>query len=195
MQNLPGHASDPGDDPTADGDSSERKKAKKDVLAFRAICSYDVGEMKIEHETGVTLAELAVGLAIVGIMAGIVLSLVVNQMPKYRLAGATRQIVSDLMGARMKAVSQGNEFKVTFVNKHEYTILDDDDNDGTADAGELLETRDIHAEYEAVTLTSNNNPIFHPRGTASNWATIRVTNEYGTKEITVTMTGHVNVAS
>lgn len=153
------------------------------------------GEMKIRQQTGVTLTELAVGLAIIGIMAGIAFSLVVGQMPKYRLAGATRQIVSDLMSARMKAISQGNEFKVTFVNDHEYTILDDNDNDGTADAGELLETRNIHAEYEDVTFSSTNNPIFHPRGTASNWATITVTNEYGSKEISVTMTGHVKLAS
>lgn len=144
---------------------------------------------------GVTLAEITVGLAIIGVMSGLVLAFVVDQMPKYRLTGATRQIVSDLMSARMKAITQGNEFKVTFINNHEYSILDDDDNDGTADAGEALETKDIQEEYEEVTFSSTNDPIFHPRGTASNWATITVTNEYGSKEISVTMTGHVKIAS
>lgn len=39
-----------------------------------------------------------------------------SQIPQWRLSGATRQVVSDIMGAKMKAVTQGNKYRVTFLN-------------------------------------------------------------------------------
>jgi hypothetical protein len=47
--------------------------------------------------------------------------------------------------------------------------------------------------YKGVTLSSTNNPIFSPRGTASNLATISITNSSGTKSITISITGRVHI--
>jgi type IV fimbrial biogenesis protein FimT len=118
-------------------------------------------------QSGFTLIEMMIVIAIMGIFAGIAIPNYLSYMPKHRLNGAARQVMGDLMLARMKAVSQNNEFKIFFLNNHEYTILDDDDNDGTADAGELTDPKDIHPEYHDVTFSATNNPIFHPRGTSS----------------------------
>ena len=116
-----------------------------------------------------------------------------SQLPTLRLNGATRQVVSDFMGAKMQAVTQGNKHRVTFLDDQQYTILDDDNSNGKPDPGERLVTRDIQTDYVDVTLTSTNNPIFHPRGTASNLGTVTLKNSAGSQSISVGITGRVKV--
>ena len=148
-------------------------------------------------QSGFTLIEMMIIIAIMGIFAGIAIPNYLSYMPKHRLNGAARQVMGDLMAARMKAVSQNNEFKIFFLNNHEYTILDDDDNDGTADAGELKDPKDIHPEYHDVTISFEDdlikNPIFSPKGTASNRKDIKLTNSSGSKYIKIAITGRVKI--
>ena len=145
------------------------------------------------NHRGFTLTELMIVVALMAILAAIAVPNIIAQMPKYRLNGAARQVLSDLMAARMQAVSQNNEFKVFFLDNHRYMILDDDDNDGTADAGETTQTKDIQADYPDVTFSSTNDPIFHPGGTASNLATITLSNTSGTRSITISSAGRVKI--
>ncbi len=149
-------------------------------------------------QSGFTLIELIVIIAIVAVLAGIAVPNFLSYMPKYRLNGAARQVMGDLMAARMKAVSQNNEFKIFFLaNGHDYMILDDDNNDGTADGGEWTETKDIRDKYHDVTISFKDdlikNPIFSPKGTASNRKNIKLTNSSGSKYIKIAITGRVKI--
>ena len=133
-------------------------------------------------------------IAILAIFAAIATPNFLSYLPKSRLNGAARQVMGDLMAARMQAVSQNNEFKIFFLaNGHEYMILDDDDNDGTADVGEWTVTKDIQNGYHDVTIGSNNDPIFSPKGTATNLPTITLTNPSGSKDITISSAGRVKI--
>ena len=146
-------------------------------------------------QSGVTLIELIVIIAILAVVAGIAVPNFLSYLPKHRLNGAARQVMGDLMAARMKAVSQNNEFRIFFLaNGHEYTILDDDNNNRIADGGEWTETKDIRDEYHDVTIGSNNDPIFLPRGTATNLPTITLTNPSGSKTITISIAGRVSIS-
>lgn len=143
--------------------------------------------------SGYTLTELMIVLGIVAVVLGLGGIWLSSQLPQYRLNGAVRQIRADLLAARAQAVKQRNEVRVFFSDPHHYDILDDDDNDGRADPGEAIESRSIQEDFAGVTIRSNNNPIFYPRGTASSLATIRVSNAAGEKAITISITGRVKV--
>ena len=149
-------------------------------------------------QSGFTLIEMMIVIAILGIFAGIAIPNYLSYMPKHRLNGAARQVMGDLMLARMQAVSQNNEFMVFFdlsINNHEYTILDDDNNDGNIDVGEWTQTKDIQSEYSNVTFSNvTADPIFRPRGTATG-ATITLINPAVSTpvNIAVAMTGRVKI--
>ena len=132
-------------------------------------------------------------LGILGIALGLSGIWLFSQLPHYRLNGVVRQIRADLLAARAQAVKQGNEVRVFFTDPQHYDILDDDNNNGRADPGEAVETRSILEEFAGVAIESNRNPIFNPRGTASSFGTIKVSNSSGEKRITISITGRVKV--
>ncbi|HQU27994.1 MAG: GspH/FimT family pseudopilin [Nitrospira sp.] len=144
-------------------------------------------------QPGFTIVELMIVLAIgtIGIM--LTQTWLTTQLPKWRLNGAVRQLVSDLQAAKMKAVVERNRQRIIFLDTHRYMVVDDDNNNGMLDPGEKVEDRDIQRDYRDVTLAATNNPSFLPRGTASNLASISVTNTWGTRIITVSITGRVKV--
>lgn len=139
---------------------------------------------------GFSIAEVMVVLAIVGGVALIAVPDLISQLPRYRLAGAARQVMGDLMWARMQAVTQRNEFRIIVIDDHRYQILDDDDSDGAVGSGEAVRLRDIHREYPDVAISHTANPIFFPRGSAS-MGTITLTNASGTRKLRVHITGRV----
>ena len=133
-------------------------------------------------QSGFTLVELIVIIAIIAVFAGIAIPNFLSYMPKHRLNGAARQVMGDLMAARMKAVKENTTVTVARVSDHEYKI---------STAGEE-KTIDIQSNYD-VTIGSFSNISFYSRGTA--WgATITLTNSAGsTRDVKVHLTGRVKI--
>ena len=150
---------------------------------------------RTDGPSGYTLTELVIVLGILAVALGLSGIWLSSQLPQYRLNGVVRQIRADLLAARAQAVRQGNKVRVFFVDSQHYDILDDDNNNGRTDPGEAIESRSIQEDFEGVAIQSNNNPIFHPRGTASSLATVRVSNAAGEKTITIAITGRVKVTT
>ncbi len=144
-------------------------------------------------QRGFSLIELIIAAALIAVSAGIAVSVYVSMKPSLCLSGATRQITGDIMWTRMQAISQNNQFKIFFqADNHRYTILDDDNNNGIINDGEKTITKDIQDAYIDVTFSSINDPIFHPRGNASNLPIqITVKNSHGTKSVSVSIAGRV----
>ena len=147
---------------------------------------------KNTNSKGFTLIELMIVIAILGILAGIAAPNFQTYMTRMRLNGAARQIMTDLMEARSKAVSGNNRFRVFFLDDHQYKVLDDDNNNNAEDSGETTITRDIQDEYYGVTLSKTADPIFYPRGTAYG-TTIKLTNSSGLKYVKVALTGRIKI--
>jgi type IV fimbrial biogenesis protein FimT len=149
--------------------------------------------MQKKTVSGFTLIELMIVIAIIGIMAAIAAPNFRTYMSSNRLKGATRQVMSDLMSARMQAVSKNNKFRLIFDSDGmHYTILNDLNNNNAADSGEPTVTKNIQTDYHDVTFSSTANPIFTPRGTASLGTTVTLTNTSGVKNVFVAITGRVS---
>ena len=156
-----------------------------------------MGNKNAGNESGFTLMELILVVVVMGIVAAIAIPAFMGFLPGMRLNGAARQVMGDLMDARMEAVKQNNEFKVFFgsPSANQYQVLDDDDNNGTAGTGEAITTKNIQDNYSDVTFSSTNDPIFYPKGTATNLATITLQNsDGGCKKVKVAITGRVKIS-
>ena len=66
------------------------------------------------NKKGVTLIELIVVFVIIAIAAGLIAPNVGGWLPRYRLRSATRDIVSTMRTAQMKAVSRRLQYQVNF---------------------------------------------------------------------------------
>ena len=145
-------------------------------------------------QSGFTLIELMIIIAIMGIFAGIAIPNFLSYLPKSRLNGAARQVMGDLMAARMKSVSLNCDVRVAFVaGNSEYKIWTDNNNNDSIDSGEEI-TKDLQPDYHDVTIIATKNIEFHSRGTANPYNTIDLTNSAGlTKKVKVYMTGRVMI--
>jgi len=148
---------------------------------------------------GFTLIELIVVIALIAILTAIAVPSYQTFMVRSRLKGAARQVMSDLMNARMMAVSQNQKVKVHVENGgHTYEIWSDANHDGAVDDNEGVNiSKDVQQDYYDVTLSTTsttNDTIFNPRGAASQFGTVTVTNSAGSKSIAVAISGRVAVS-
>ncbi|MBI4525487.1 MAG: GspH/FimT family pseudopilin [Deltaproteobacteria bacterium] len=145
---------------------------------------------------GFTMTELLVSMGIFTSLIAIAAPNFIANRPARQLNGAARQVLSELMWARSRAVEENNQFIVFFPTNHSLTILDDNNGNGTADAGEWTRTRDVQIDFPGVTLTKglgNPDPTFSPRGTAGGTTNITVANPSGNLTIKINATGVVRI--
>lgn len=139
---------------------------------------------RLKDQRGFTLAETMVVMVIFGIMATIAVPQITAWRPYHRLNGASRQVYSQLMWARSKAVNENSSYVVTFPTDHTMQI-----------AGSSTTTINIQSEYVDVTLSSSVSTItFSSRGTADVTPTITLTNSGGTKTISLKITGAATIS-
>lgn len=152
---------------------------------------------KPQIQSGFTVMEFILVIAIMAAMAAVAIPGFMQFLPGIRLNGAARQVMSDLMDARMEAVKQNNQYKFFVLNDRQYKILDDNDNDGNDDGGsEVSRIVNIQNNYSDVTLIYDGSPptvAFSPKGTAPDVGTITVQNSSGTKSVKVSIAGRVKI--
>ena len=133
---------------------------------------------------GFSLAEVLVAIGIFAILAAIAIPQFVAFRPRNRPNGATRQIYSQLMWARSKAVTENGSYVVTFPTNQTMLIT-----------GSTTRTVNIQSEYTDVTLTSTASTItFSSRGTSDVAPTITLTNSGGTKAVALKITGSATIS-
>lgn len=149
--------------------------------------------MGILSKKGLTLVELIVVMAILGIMSSILYPDYKSFMRQRRLNGAAMTVMLDLMLARAQAISLNRDVSVIFSVSpaSQYTY------DATGNA--LTKNIQTNLGYYDVTLSADNNPIFSSRGIARNAAgtnpvaTVTFSNAAGSKTVTANIAGQVTM--
>jgi prepilin-type N-terminal cleavage/methylation domain-containing protein len=118
--------------------------------------------IKGNSEKGVTLLELVVVMAIIGIMALFMTPSIGEWVQNYRIRQAARDMASDLQSAKMQAINIHKYCTVAF-NTNGYVIFPDYDNDMILDGGS--ETTDI---YKTVILSTAYKTVIFDTSQAGN---------------------------
>ncbi|MGD8539745.1 MAG: type II secretion system protein [Candidatus Aminicenantes bacterium] len=134
---------------------------------------------------GFTLIEVVISITILGLIIALLSYSFTNQAQVYRLKKAVWEIYSRLNYARYKAILRGVKYKVNF-DSNSYVVERFDDPKGEWQT----EQRSF---FNGVVVAANNSPIFHPRGTVSNLASIIVQNSRGKYKISIAISGRIKV--
>jgi hypothetical protein len=148
---------------------------------------------------GSTIVEVAVVGAICTIVALMVLSGRLRQLPRYTLDEATMHVGHELRAARMQAVSENMRVQVGLsTTPPRLTVWGDRDRDGLLDAGEEQTNR--LDGCKGLTIAANcGTGRFDPRGqldiTNACWAIRLSVDGGGTRDVHVLPGGHVKIWS
>jgi len=149
--------------------------------------------MKLTDEKGVTLTALVVVFVIVAIGAALMVPGIGAWLPNYRLRSATRDVVSTLRTAQMKAVSSNLEYRVSFAKPNFWLER------GNLSSGSTSWTTEgtVQTLPSGITMSGpfdGGNAQFNPNSTCS-IGSVTLTNTKGTqKTITLTAaTGRVKI--
>ena len=155
--------------------------------------------MRLRNARGFTAIELMIVLGIVGLTIAASWGHVQNMTRQHRLTGATNQLVTHLRLAREKAVSEGNNYIVTFrLGANDYQVWDDEGNDA------LLGPQDTRRNFDMPpgTLVQNaaffgaNRVIFRPDGTTNASGSVQVNNGEFQRQVNIlASTGKVTVTT
>lgn len=136
----------------------------------------------INPKFGFTLYEVVVAMVIIAVLSAISIFNYMAWIPAIRLNGAARQVMSDLVAARMISVKENVSVVVMHLNNHSYSV--------TVGSGNPS-IKNLQPDYPGTTLNFTS-VLFSSRGTTSP-RTLTLQNSSGSKTITVAITGRVKI--
>ncbi|MFH2100248.1 MAG: GspH/FimT family pseudopilin [Pseudomonadota bacterium] len=145
-----------------------------------------------KDQRGFTLIEAMVVVVIMSIMAGIGIPAFMSYRPRIQLAGAARQVMTQLLLARMEAVKNVCNVKYTFGSGTAAVKWVDANRNGLQETDELTNS-DLGNTYDIVTKLYAAPIQFNSRGAAPVNGQIALESSAGQRIITVNIAGHVRV--
>jgi prepilin-type N-terminal cleavage/methylation domain-containing protein len=139
---------------------------------------------------GLTLIEILVTIAVLGILFGIAVPTWTILIPAYQLNSATRQVATELQLARNRAMAQYRRYRLIFSSPTTYRI--EKETAPQANAYELFSgPKNLPG---GVSVSANVTPTFLSRGNASQGGTITLAHSAGpSKAITLLPSGRIEI--
>lgn len=138
---------------------------------------------RMAHQEGFSLVEMMVSLVLMTILFGVAVPAMSRYMRTHEVLGAANNLAADMRLTRQRAVAEGNNWIFSWdLGAGTYRMHDDDDNNGTEDAGERIEEKTIDSD---VTLDDGASPFtdpevtFLPNGAASENGQLKVSGADG----------------
>ena len=138
------------------------------------------GNKAPRNQKGVTLIELSIVIAIIALAATFLSPNLGNWIQIYRLKGATRDIVSAMRAAQMKAVSSNAQYRVSFAPANSQYFLEISQDGGTTWSKEG-ETQSLPSGLQLNTTFAGNAATFYPNASSTN-GTVTVINGKGSRK-------------
>jgi prepilin-type N-terminal cleavage/methylation domain-containing protein len=139
----------------------------------------------MKNQKGVTLLELIVVMVIIAIGATLMTPGISSWMPHYRLRSATRDIVSTMRIAQIKAISNNLSYQVSFdPGNRSYILQYQDTGGGLVNDGDL---QVLSNGFQLNTTFAGNIATFRPDSTITG-GSVNITNPKGSQK-TIQLTG------
>ena len=158
------------------------------------------GDKIMQKTSGFTLMELMVTIAIISILSIIAIPNIIAWVPKFRIGGASRDVLAILKKTRIRAVKDNANCVLMFdTGNARYTAFLDDgagtpanSGNGVLDGGERVlvqETLAVGIDITATTLPGDQ-AVFNTQGMAASGGTVTLTDARGnTRQITLELAG------
>lgn len=85
----------------------------------------------MREEKGYTLIELVIAVSLIGIVSAMAAPQFLQMAPKMRVDSATRQVVSEMLSLKFKAISENRKYRIIFgqPNGNQYQVQQDGNRD------------------------------------------------------------------
>jgi len=109
----------------------------------------------MKKNSGFTLMEMMIVIAIIGITAAIAIPNVISYLPKHRLNGGARDVYSAMQYARLRAVKERTPVFIDFnTGANTFNVLSDSNGNGTLDGGDtVLKTGNMPPDVNMTNAT------------------------------------------
>jgi len=122
-----------------------------------------------ENESGFTLIELIIIIAIIGVTAAVAIPGYISMLPDWRLKGAARDLYSNMQKARVEAVKRNERWAIKFDSgRNTYTLCSSWVSSSDYFAEETVSLADYSngIKFQSITYGSDT-VVFNPRATGN----------------------------